>query len=590
MDRKVTSLCLVALLTVAPACSGKVGQYDTMQPTDKGGAGDGPRVDGPRKDGPRKDGPRKDGPLPGDTTAPKDAKANEAGCFDECPTKGFKGCRAGGVVTCGQHDPDPCLDWGKPSTCSKTMGPATCGTNSIARQITACLAGKCKKLDLRAPCPFGCLKGQCVAPPAGSGGKMVTLWRWFHPKTPNHLTSNDIKEQPSTATFQGQSFYVPAANASGRYPLYRLHRKDIGDHMVSLNKTEAAPSYKYEATLGYPFSKKITGTVELRRWNNAKTFDHLLAFAHENPATMGYTKEGVMGHGYARPGNSAVKLSTVSAAGVSLSANPAAGGAVWSLTHGGMQLINQQHFGRALQVRLNLSGKAGTDTPTEAGSKHYLPTMAQGYRQGSPLIASSTAGGTLGTSCRPLQWDPDLHGGGKGYPVVWGGFFAKEVEPNFQGLGAVVRWTSLASLPKASKYLEAEVASATLVKELSRFWAYDVATGKLVEVTAQVPSGGCLGHTKDPRLKPKAGGVIVSTPDQKSALGIYRARGQRLFRVCRSAGGTGGSKGSGYSRCSALEQHPKGVSAGTQIWTAYVVVGSVAGCKGSMDKLYAAGL
>ena len=591
------AIWLVALLICSAGCKGKVGQYDTMPPGDLTGGdvatGDGPRQDGPRQDSPRQDGPGQDGPLAGDTVANKDVKAHDSkvGCLNDCPTKGFKGCKAGGVVTCGQFDSDPCLDWGTASPCSTAMGSMTCSANTISRQITACLGGQCKKLTLRGPCPFGCLKGQCNAPPAGSGGKMVTLWRWFNAKVPNHFTSNDIKETPSAATFQGQSFYVPPANDSGRIPLYRLLRSNNGDHMVSLSKTEAASAgYKYESTLGYPFSKTLVGATELRRWSGAKNTDHLLGFAHENTAAMGYIKEGIMGYGYARPGKTHVKLSTVSAAGVSLAANLAAGGAVWSLSFNGKQLINQHDFGRQLQIQLNLASKAGSNTPTEAGSRWSSPTTSVGRRQGSPLISSSTAGGTLSTSCRPLQWDPDLHGGSKAYPVIWDGFLGKELELNYQGLGPVMRWTAVARLPKSTSYLEAEVASASLNMEFSRFWAYDASTGKLAQVTAQVPAGGCLSPTKDPRLEPKAGGVIISSSDQKHALGIYRSRGQRRFRLCRSAGGTGGSQGTGYSRGSLLEQHPKGVAAGTQIWTAYLVVGTVQACKASMDKLYGAGL
>ena len=604
---KGSTTWLMALLVIVAGCKGKVGQYDTVPPTDLAGSdtapGDGPRSDGPRSDGPRSDGPRSDGPrrdgpgsdgpVGGDLKLKKDVKVNDSkgGCVNECPTKGFKGCRTGGVVTCGQYDADTCLEWGKASPCAKTMGPATCGTNTISRQITPCLGGQCVKLELQGPCPFGCSKGQCAAPPAGTGGKMVTLWRWFNAKVPNHFTSNDIKETPTTAIFQGQSFYVPAASASGRKPLYRLLRKSNGDHMISTSKTEAASAgYAYEATLGYPFSKAFTGTAQLYRWNNAKTADHLLAFAHENPATMGYSKEGLMGHGYARPGTSVVKLSTVSAAGITLRANPAVGGAVWSLSYNGKQLINQYDNGRLLQAQLNLSAKIGADTPTEAGSRWSSPATSAGRKQGSPQIASSTAGPLLSTSCRPLQWDPGQHGGGKGHPVVWDGFIDKELELNYKSLGPVIRWTVVARLPKSASSMEAAVVSAALNKEYSRFWAYDASTGKLAEVTSTVPSGGCLSHTKDPRLQPKAGGVIISSANQNHALGIFRARGQRRFRLCRSAGGTTGPNGSGYSRFSLLEQQPKGAPTGTQIWTAYLVVGTVKACRASMDKLHNAAL
>ncbi|MCC6751925.1 MAG: hypothetical protein IT371_30000 [Deltaproteobacteria bacterium] len=62
-----------------------------------------------------------------------------ATCADECPTAAARRCTAGGFRVCGQHDSDPCLDWG-PST--------SCGTGEECREtdgacVPSCASGTC---------------------------------------------------------------------------------------------------------------------------------------------------------------------------------------------------------------------------------------------------------------------------------------------------------------------------------------------------------------------------------------------------------------------------------------------------------------
>jgi hypothetical protein len=144
--------------------------------------------------------------------------------------------------------------------------------------------------------------------------------------------------------------------------------------------------------------------------------------------------------------------------------------------------------------------------------------------------------------------------------------------------------------PKKVSYLDAEVVTAYLNGEFTRFWAYDATTKALKEMTAQVPGGACLDPTQAPaELQPKAGGVLISTSSQGHALGVYRRRGQRNFGLCKFLGGTSGQYGSSTTKWNALERHGSGVNAGTQVWTAYLVVGTVADCTAAMDALYSAG-
>jgi hypothetical protein len=48
-------------------------------------------------------------------------------CVDECPQAGQPGCLDDGLVECGQHDADPCLEWSAPVACDEGLrcDPAT---------------------------------------------------------------------------------------------------------------------------------------------------------------------------------------------------------------------------------------------------------------------------------------------------------------------------------------------------------------------------------------------------------------------------------------------------------------------------------
>ena len=557
---------------------------------------------------------------PVDVAAPADAGLP---CAHQCAAAGTKGCQGNSVVTCGQYDADPCREWGgaapcgagkqckagacvcQPSCNGKVCGAdgcgGTCGAcpvasnacagSNITRTHYGCVGGLCKGFANSGPCPFGCAGKQCKGAPAGSGGVMNMLWRWYNKTGSDHLSTISPAEKPTGYTFEGQSYYVPKGSAAGRHALYRLWQPSSGDHMSSTNSKEGASAgFKLEGGQGYPWASAVAGAAQLRRWYSVAAVDHLVAFSGENPSATGYSKEGSLGYGYPRYGNILHLPLSASGGGVKVTANRVAGGSVWELTWGGKQLINDYDFGRQVQVAFNLTNKAEVNNPTEAGSRFATPSMGQvGYRQGSPLVLASASGNKLRTGCRPLQWNPSLHGGGAGNPVVWDGFIAKELELGFAGMQGVVRWTTVVHFPSAPKYLDAEVVTAYLQSDYSVFWAYDSSTKTLRDMSAKVPGGKCLDPSLDKALRPSAGGVIIANPAKTHALGVYRSRGQKNFGLCKFLSGSGGQYGFATTKWNLLERHPKGVSAGTHVWTAYLVVGTVQGCVKAMDALYAAG-
>jgi len=221
---------------------------------------------------------------------------------------------------------------------------------------------------------------------------------------------------------------------------------------------------------------------------------------------------------------------------------------------------------------------------------YATPTQGKaGYRQGSPLILSSAVGNKLRTASRPLQWNPDLHGGGKANPVVWDGFIGKELELGFAGMQGVVRWTTVVHFPTAPKYLDAEVVTAYLQGKYDTYLAYNTVTKKLLDMGAKVPQGKCLDPSLDTALRPPAGGVIISNKAKTHALGVYRSIGQKNYGLCRFTSGAAGQYGFSTTKWNLLERHTSGVAAGTHVWTAYLVVGTVSGCVKAMDDLYAKG-
>jgi hypothetical protein len=78
-----------------------------------------------------------------------------AGCTDECTTHGSKRCLGTGYQVCGEHDNDPCLDWGPTLPCAndpdcpKRCPPGSCGN------------GKCDPGETPTNCSRDC-KSPCV--------------------------------------------------------------------------------------------------------------------------------------------------------------------------------------------------------------------------------------------------------------------------------------------------------------------------------------------------------------------------------------------------------------------------------------------
>jgi hypothetical protein len=413
------------------------------------------------------------------------------------------------------------------------------------------------------------------------------LGRWYQPAQTNHISTISPSETPGGGTFEGQTFYIPATPAADRHTFYRLFSSPAFDHMDSTVPGEGG--YSTEGPLGYLYNTQVAGTAGVRRWYSPSAQDHLTGFVGETPG--GYQGEAVMGYGYPRFGNQGEVPLSVQGSQVRVVANQVAGGAISELWWNGKQFVNDYDFGRQIQIAFNLQLPGETNNPTEGGDKHGWPGVKPaGWAHGSPLIGASIVGTTLQTTCQPLQWSPENFGGGPNNPVIWKGTIGKQLDLDFAGFPRVIRWITNINFPSSSNFLDLEIVTAYLNSEFNTFYAYNAATNVLDSMTAAVPNNGCLDPSQDARLRPAAGGVLISTSDNNFALGVYRKDAGNNFGLCKFLGsGSTGKYGFQTTKWNTLFRPGNGVTAGAHSYTAYLVVGTRDQVRTDMRNLYLQG-
>jgi hypothetical protein len=390
-------------------------------------------------------------------------------------------------------------------------------------------------------------------------------------------------------------FYLPKASEAGTSALYRLYKASGLDHMDSLTFSEMG--YSTEFTIGYPYNNQVTGTNELRRWYKPAINNHVTAFYGENVAAYGYNQESVQGYGYKRYGNSGEKLVTVTGNEVVLKANLVAGGAISELSWNGKQFVNDWDYGRQIQTAVSFvdpnSGQSSEeDNPTEAGDIYGWPrdVWDAGWSHGSPLLSYSINGKTISTTTSPLQWKPEkLAGGGPDNPVRWKGTMSKVVTLDY-GSNNAIKYGTQIYFPMAQPHVRAEVVTAYLNAEFTKFYLYNAATNSLTDITASCP---LAGYAKIPG--PRNGGIIIATPDGLYALGGYhRDPGYDAWFQCANFTNQGGQGkyGKSTSKWSIYGAYPSySVAAGTtESYTNYLTVGTLSTAISEMKRLYQAGL
>lgn len=308
----------------------------------------------------------------------------------------------------------------------------------------------------------------------------------------------------------------------------------------------------------------------------------------------GYSVEGTLGYGYPRFGTECEINYTHSAGGVTLKANTVAGGTISELTWNSKQFVNNYDYGRQIQTAFNFSTTGEYDNPTEGGSKYGCPgQVSAGRAQGSPLLDIDSYGSTLYTKTRPLTWNPDVQGGGSNNPVIWNGTIEKEVTLNYDTSYAahVIKWTTTINNPSSRSNFSWEIVTAYLNAEFNKLWSYDAVSDTEVNESSNVPNNLCLFGSESPnvRLRPSAGGAIISTSDENYALGVYRKKAtENHFNLCKFLNSsTTGKYGNDTTKWAVQESnYPYTLSAGVHSATAYLVVGTLSDVIETMRGMY----
>lgn len=329
-----------------------------------------------------------------------------------------------------------------------------------------------------------------------------------------------------TYPLEGAIFYVPMKEhrALGTVPLYRLFNGN--DHMVSLNPHDgAAEGYHVEEILGYPFVAQQPGTSELIRTYNPSTRHHSLRNATGLETEQGYIDQRLGVFGYPRYYNSGAQLLSLSGGGITVESNKVSGGSLWHWTWNGVQVINNWDYGRQIQTDIFPFDYAN---PTEAGDT-WSNDPRPAVNHGSPLGLAENEGFTQRTRSVTLEYDPDGtqqcyyelpvgpcpgFGGGPNNPVVWPDVnLGKDVTLNFKGLGEVALYSTFMQVPKPlASGTAREIPVIYARANFYRMFTYDAESNQLQENPC---TNGSVAIT------PNYGGVIATTGDEETAIGIY---------------------------------------------------------------------
>ncbi len=350
-----------------------------------------------------------------------------------------------------------------------------------------------------------------VFSPPPTPTKLRVLYRVLYSGT-DRMTSADFAER-TTYPFDGEMYYVSDQPGSGRTPLNRYVNAGATDHADGVSPPDG---YSLEETLGYPWTQaSLPGLEHLSEAVNPSTGDYALVAPSES--LPGYSVSSLGVYGYPRFVNNSKVLLSLSAGGVTVESNQAAGGVTWRWFWNGMQFENHFAYGSQIQAAFYF-GTGPNLNPNEAGNGYYPAGLDAG--RGSPTVRFENQGNTQITRAVPLNWDPAIFGGDLDHPVIWDSLIlGKDLTLNFNNMGPVAKYTTHLTLPAASLGTLA-MPTGYLRGNFNRFWTYDAQSQRLTEVTSQVPNGCINGNLTFP-FYPNYGGVIISDVTTDYAMGVY---------------------------------------------------------------------
>ena len=413
-----------------------------------------------------------------------------------------------------------------------------------------------------------------------AGGGAYTDWM-------TSVSPNEFKSLP----FLGAMSYVPAYQA-GSPPLYRLHSGL--DHMDSSIPGEGG--YATDGPLAYPWtsSSTVNGLSSIARMINPSTGDHATASPFAESLYPGYQLEGMLPfYGYQRYGNLPSAVQYFAAGGVTEGSDTVAGGAVAYWAWNGAQLIDTHDYGRLMQADVQWSSGGAYFNPTEAGDLVSGTNYGQvGMWHGSPTLQNEISGSIHVTRAVPLEFGNS----GPNCPIVTpSNLFAyttmqigKNLTLNFANMGQVAQYQTYVYTPTPITNATVEIPTAYIQANYNTFFSYDA--GKNV-VSAFPVAPTCDGTTPGTLFKPSSshGGVIISNSAGTIAIGIYGPASNSpsglpdylaIFNHSTCPNGP-------FTKWSAV--HYGNLSSGDNVFTRYIVTGSLSQIVPLMRQLYLSG-
>jgi hypothetical protein len=399
-----------------------------------------------------------------------------------------------------------------------------------------------------------------------------------------------LPDAADTYRFEGEQFYVPADPASGTTELDRFVNSNKTIHVDS---TSAVPGYSIQKALGFPWSDQnsVAGLSALEEGFSATSGTYALIRPAES--LRGYVPAPLGVYGYPRYGTRNESVLPLSAGGVSIQSNLAAGGALWRWYWQGLQFVNIDDYGREIQSAFFFN--SGASNPTEAGDRFSEQDLVPGVRHGSPVVLAQNSGTTQTTRALPLEWNPNEHGGGANHPVIWSDIvLGKDLTLNFNDLGPVAQYTTYLSLPTSIKG-GLELPTPYLRAIFTRFWTYNAETKQLTDVTRKVPNGCLPPQTAHYSFSPRFGGVLASDQTGAHAMGEYGVNTSQGGSVDSFAIYSFLCAGSGTSESSydtvKLDAVKSGIfPSGDNTYNTYLMTDTVTNVAADMAQLFKAGV
>ncbi|MCU7937578.1 MAG: hypothetical protein KZQ99_22435 [Candidatus Thiodiazotropha sp. (ex Dulcina madagascariensis)] len=259
-------------------------------------------------------------------------------------------------------------------------------------------------------------------------------------------------------------------------------------------------------------------------------------------------------------------------------------GAICSLKWYGKEFVDTYDHGRELQSAAQFYfapddgvDKGETYNPTEAGTK----ADGGGPTSSSVLQGLSAIGNVLQTQTQMAFYLAPGEFNQRGYPVVNTTVLSnyvlnKKITIGLPGIAHAIEYRTQFNIPTNEEPVRGtfETVAAYLPSEFSRFYTYDVeGTKKLLEHSGEIGNGQNLP-------------VIISTPNQIHAMGIYTPSSKQAFQRRAIQNARRFINVNKFNSVFRINDLPNSDNPDKQFhFVSYVIVGSLNNVRMTMDQL-----